>query len=63
MKFQILDDNGNSILGTIEGDNVYLTTYASYPLKTHNDIEVGETTSAHFNLSSEHGFYHVRRIS
>lgn len=63
-----LDENrdiiSDGLLGRIGPDNVYLTTYASYPDEVRPaDLEVGSCIqNVRFSLSGETGSYDIYRV-
>jgi len=55
----------DGIIGRVNINNVYLTTYASYPdgAKKLADLEVGEVVRCtRFSLSGERGTYDIYRV-
>jgi hypothetical protein len=59
-----VDETASGVLGQITENNVYLTTYASYPDdKRPADLEVGERIrDVIYRLSGQRGVYDVYRV-
>lgn len=57
--------NTSGIFGRISADNVYLTTYATYPQDSKSllEMDIGERMeNVCFSLSGERGYYDIVRV-
>lgn len=64
MKFEIISDVNEVVLGPVGEDNVYINTYGAPrpgqrpPLK----LDVGESSQVTYHLGGKTGTYEVRRV-